>query len=140
MKPLLPLLVLLCTLGSGCKTETQRSAADTQALEAAVSTASRAWELVLAGRVVGVLVEFEERGGSRRYFSIRNQEQQELGMVDAQGRAWRFVPHSDEPEWLGTGTVLEGASRILRIEGRSAEAYEVDLGLLTREAAATSRD
>lgn len=124
----------------GCRTETKRSEAETQALEAAVSAATRAWELVLDGRVVGVLVQFEERGGSRRFFSVRNEAQQELGMVDAQGRAWRFLPHSEDPEWLGTGTVLEGACRVLDIPSTAAEAYEVELGLLTTEAAAAERD
>jgi hypothetical protein len=140
VKPLLPLLLLLCASGVGCETATKRSEADTQALEATVSTATRAWELVAEGRVIGVLVEFQERGGSRRFFSVRNESQQELGMIDAQGRAWRFIPHAEDPEWLGTGTVLEGACRVLRIEAGAAQAYEVDLSLLASEAAATKLD
>lgn len=98
-----------------------------------MSHAARAWELVQDGRVVGVVVEFEENAGERHFFSVRNPDQQELGMVDEHGRAWRFVPHSDEPEWLGTGTVLEGARRVLQLDPEAA-AFEVGLETLAREA------
>jgi hypothetical protein len=127
------LFLLLCAPLGSCRTHVQRSEADTVALEAAMSHAARAWELVQDGRVVGVVVEFEENAGERHFFSVRNPDQQELGMVDEHGRAWRFVPHSDEPEWLGTGTVLEGARRVLQLDPEAA-AFEVGLETLAREA------
>ncbi len=119
----------LCTCLWGCQTRVQRTQADTVALEAARSHACRAWEFVHEGRVAGVLVEFQENHGERRFFSVRNAAQQELGLVDEHGRAWRFVPHGEDPEWLGTGTVLEGARLVLGLES-GAEAFEVGLELL----------
>ena len=54
---------------------------------------------------------------------MRNPWQQELGTIDAQGRAWRFVPHEREARWVGTGTLAEGARAIL------AEAAPVEAAL-----------
>jgi hypothetical protein len=91
----------------------------------------RAWEIVQADRVVGVVVEFTEEPG-RRFYSVRNAWQQELGLVDAVGRAWRYRPHESEPDWLGSGTVVEGAARVLGLDGE-AEVFEVELGSLRAE-------
>jgi len=57
---------------------------------------------------------FEERGNvERAFYSVRNREGQEIGIVDLHGRAWRYHAHVSESEWLGTGTVFEGALKIL---------------------------
>jgi hypothetical protein len=87
----------------------------------------RAWELWEQGRLLGSIVRFEETGeAARAFYSVRNREGQEIGLVDAQGRAWRYRPRESEPDWLGTGTVIEGAARIL--DGtEDAELIEVDL-------------
>lgn len=69
------------------------------------------WE---TGRYLGALVRFEEQGNSERaFYSVRNREGQEIGIVDVHGRVWRYRAHESEPEWLGTGTVFEGALKIL---------------------------
>lgn len=128
-----PALLALAAL-AGCRTEVQQQhPASVTAPDPALARPSAAWELVHDGRVVGVVVEFVEGATGRRFFSVRNAAQQELGMVDQDARAWRYRPHEEEAEWLGTGTVLEGAARILSLEG-AAEAYEVPLDTLTREA------
>ena len=119
---------------SACLTTISRSPADGPNVSATVSIASRAWEVVEGGRVAGVVVEFSERGGERRFFSVRNAEQQELGMVDVYGRAWRFLPHDEESEWLGTGTVARGARQIIGLEGE-VELFEIELETLLDEAA-----
>lgn len=127
-------MTVLVLLFAGCRTETQRTLRyDLGAPEAAWSAPERAWEVVAGGRVVGVVVEFREAGQPRRFFSVRNPEQQELGLVDEHGRAWRSRAHEDEPEWLGTGTVAEGATRILGLES-TATLFEVPLSTLAREA------
>lgn len=102
----------------------------------ALTQPKAAWELVLGGRVVGVVVEFDDADGARRFFSVRNPAHQELGMVDAHGRWWRYHPHEEEAEWLGTGTVSEGAREILGLE-RAPEVYEVELQTLSAEAHST---
>jgi hypothetical protein len=127
--PLLPLVLL-----GACRTEVQRTLRyDHGAAEAAWSAPTRAWEVVSDGRVVGVVVEFRESGDGRRFFSVRNPEQQELGMVDEHGRAWRIRAHEAEPEWLGSGTVAEGAARVLDLR-QPATLFEVALETLAREA------
>ena len=137
-RPQVKLLPLLCTpalllAASGCLTEVSHSPAPAPGAPPAVSLASRAWEVVEQSRVAGVVIEFSERDGERRFFSVRNALQQELGMVDAYGRVWRFLPHDEDSEWLGTGTVGEGAGQILGLEGE-VELFEIDLEMLLDEA------
>ena len=63
---------------------------------------------------IGWLVRFHEDGeNGRSFYSVRNQHHQELGLVDTHGRAWRFEPFEKEPNWLGSGSVSDGVSRIL---------------------------
>lgn len=77
-----------------------------------------AWEILGTGdEPLGYVVRFEENAPlgdqARAFFSVRNRYQQELGLVDDLGRSWRFEPHAKEPDWLGSGSVAEGVSRIL---------------------------
>ena len=132
LPPLWTCALLLCA--PGCLTEVSHSPAETQIEAPAISRATRAWEVVERGKVAGVVVEFSEQEGDRLFFSVRNVEQQELGMVDAYGRAWRFRPYERESDWLGTGTVLVGVRGILGLEG-AAELYEIPIELLIDEAA-----
>jgi len=120
--------------GAGCRTTVREAPAGAGGFASAVTQPERAWEMVADGRVVGVVVEFVERGeNGRRFFSVRNALQQELGLVDGEGRAWRYRPHDSEALWLGSGTVIEGAARILGLAG-AAELYEVGLEALAAEA------
>lgn len=78
------------------------------------SLAARAWDVWDAASRLGTIVRYETPGSPERaWYSVRNPHQQELGLVDLEGRAWRYKPHLRDPEWLGTGTVLAGARRIL---------------------------
>lgn len=125
-------LVLLClALGpvSGCQTHVSQADVLNSDAEVSLLQATRAWEVVEGGRVVGNVVEFEERVGEYRFFSVRNTLQQELGLVDIHGRAWRYRAHVEEPEWLCTGTILDGASAILELSS-TPELFEVALELL----------
>lgn len=99
---------------AGCHTTSQTTSA--LAGDAVVSTGrvSGMWQVLDGERAVGFLVRFEDEGAPEHtFFSVRNERHQELGLIDRLGRAFRYHPHQREPEWLGTGTVLEGARRIL---------------------------
>jgi hypothetical protein len=102
------------------------------------AAAVRAWQLVHDGRAAGSLVRFEESRGPQRFlFSVRNVHGQDLGLIDEQGRAWRFRPF-DSAEWITTGTVADGARAILDI-GPDARLVEVPLGELHDAAEAAAR-
>ena len=77
--------------------------------------------MIDAGAELGFVLRFEASEDGRCFHSVRNEWNQELGLVDAEGRAWRYRPHASEPEWLGTGTVGEGAGRILGATAASLE-------------------
>jgi hypothetical protein len=87
----------------------------------------RTWHLLENGEPRGVVVQFAASAepGARRplYYSVQNARRQELGMIDAQGRAWRYEVHQREAHWLLTGTLLEGARAILGA-GPAAELAE----------------
>jgi hypothetical protein len=90
----------------------------------------RAWELWTEGRCLGAVVRFEAHDDSGRfYYSVRNREGQEMGIVDLNGRAFRYRAHSIDPEWIGTGPVFDGARRILDADG-TPDAVEVDVARL----------
>jgi hypothetical protein len=99
------------------------------------SEAVFAWELRDAGSVVGYVVRFQTgETVSKVHYSVRNEHRQELGIVDADGRAWRYRAHQREPEWLGTGTVTNGARLILGASER-AEMVVTDLARLSEKPA-----
>jgi len=127
-------LLALGAGAAGCRTTVHEAPVGAGGFVSAVALPERAWEMVVDTRVVGVVVEFVEQGdGGRRFFSVRNELQQELGLVDGEGRAWRYRPHETEALWLGSGTVIEGAARILGLAGEAA-LYEVALETLADEA------
>jgi|SoiMethySBSTD1v2_1073268.scaffolds.fasta_scaffold69700_3 hypothetical protein len=120
-------LLLLPLLLAACRTTqtSERSGPTSVALTRAEPV--RAWELWQEGKLLGVLVRFEDTADARRaFYSVRNREGQEIGLVDLDGRAWRHRPHESRPEWLGTGTVIEGSRRIL---GGSAQSQLVEVEL-----------
>ena len=103
----------LATAGA-CRTTTSESPVAPAVLVITRTLPVRAWEVWADERLQGSVVRYEDPADSTKaYFSVRNREQQELGMIDVQGRTWRYRPHALEPEWLGTSTVLEGTRRIL---------------------------
>jgi hypothetical protein len=103
----------------------------------------RAWTLMEDGERLGVIVLYatptsseSAEGAGAHYYSVRNGWHQELGTVDALGRTFRHVPHEREAQWIGTGTLLEGARAVLGA-GPQAELIEVPIGALERAGAAT---
>ena len=89
-----------------------------------VGTPVGVWALYTRGEEVGRLVRYDSpvaatpsgADGQRVLFAVQNAWGQDIGLVDALGRAWRFRPWSDEPEWVGTGTVIDGARRVLGLD------------------------
>jgi len=76
------------------------------------------WAVEIEGESVGSVVLFQEHGLARdSIYVVRNPWDQDLGMIDGLGRAYRYLPHHKEPAWVGTGTVAEGAARILGSPG-----------------------
>lgn len=122
-------LLLLVLPLAACRTTTSL-VPDPSTVAVARAAPVRAWELWQEGLLLGSLVRFEETGdGGRAFYSVLNREGQEIGLVDIDGRSWRHRPHESRPEWLGTGTVKEGAVRILG-GSEKAELIEVDLDRL----------
>ncbi len=84
----------------------------------------RAWRVQDQGEFYGEIICFsgrEDREGE--LFVVRNRWKQDVGLIDRLGRAYRYLPHHKEPAWVGTGTLLQGARRILgaREEARLEE-------------------
>lgn len=120
MKLILSALVLLAATSSCVETVAVRQSIPPLPT-VLVSTPRAAWRVVEAEVELGFVLRFEASEDGRTFHSVRNQWNQELGLVDAEGRAWRYRPHASEPEWLGTGTVGQGAARILGAEGAGLE-------------------
>jgi hypothetical protein len=119
---------------AGCVTESIERPVGMDQGQPTVSRAVEAWEVVAEGRVVGTVVIFEvESRDGERFYQVRNPHQQELGMVDAEGRWWRFEPHAARATWLGTGTVREGICEILAVP-EETPFFEVAIATLAVEA------
>jgi len=116
-------LALLALASVACRTETTTSPR-VHETEIAHAAPGRIWEVREDGTLRGYVVRFSEAGDDGRvFFSVRNPSHQELGLIDGQGRCYRYHAHERTPTWLGTGTVVEGARRILDA-GERAELVE----------------
>jgi hypothetical protein len=113
----LPLVVAACHT-----TESRTTIGTHEAAEPRLGVPTAAWTVHEAGQPahspLGEVVRFEDAGDPPGVmFLVRNRWSQDLGLVDELGRAWRFRPHGAEPEWVGTGTVAQGAGLILGARG-----------------------
>jgi hypothetical protein len=108
--------LLLLGLG-GCRTTETRESMHIERPPIVRASVTRIWSVLLEGSPVGEVVFFESTDRVEdSIYMVRNVWQQDLGLIDSLGRAYRFTPHSEEPAWVGTGTVTQGAARILRID------------------------
>lgn len=85
-------------------------------LDASVTRSHRtqSWDARAGGVAIGFVVRHEtNEQPARFFFLVQSLEHQDLGLIDAQGRAWRYRPHASEPEWLVSGTVAQGVAAIL---------------------------
>ena len=128
LRPLLLLPLVCCA----CRTTTTSTPANSDVVEIARTEALQAWELREGTVVLGSVVRYADRARPElAFFGVRDVDGHDLGMIDRQGRAWRYRPHRREPEWLGTGTILKGARLILGGGAGSALA-EIELAELAR--------
>jgi hypothetical protein len=110
------ILVFALVLASCRTTETRRLNFSEPGGEVRVASLERTWEIRAGDDVVGELVFFESHGPMQdSVFVVRNRWHQDLGMIDALGRAYRYMPHQREPAWVGTGTIAQGAEDILDV-------------------------
>ena len=131
-RALVPLLLLAA---AGCRVTTTERIAAPEAVHVERGPAARSWNVLADELVVGRVVLFEAPDRPEApVFMVQNEVGQDLGLVDGLGRAWRYHPHQRDAEWLGTGTVAEGAARILG--AAECQLAEVELSL-AREAAQT---
>ncbi|HVS11319.1 MAG TPA: hypothetical protein VMS76_15725 [Planctomycetota bacterium] len=129
------LLGLLGSMLGACRTTETSQPAGIEQGQATVTRPLRAWRVREDGTLRGVVIEFADPAQpddpGRRFYSVRNPWQQELGMIDANGRAWRFVPPRGEARWIATGTLVLGANAILEL-GPSGALEEAPLEELRR--------
>jgi hypothetical protein len=111
-------IALALPLSAGCITTETRAVSSTPTPAVRVGTHARTWEVRCAGELVGQVVLFQEHGLARdSVYVVRNPWHQDLGLIDGLGRAYRYLPHHEEPAWVGSGTVTAGAERILGLSG-----------------------
>lgn len=105
----------------GCRTRRSHAPANMEGGRPQSLRAARAFEVRAEGELAGYLVLYESEGAARDfYYAVQNELRQELGMIDALGRAWRFRAFQREPDWIGTGTVAQGAAAVLGLAGEPA--------------------
>ncbi|MBI5435060.1 MAG: hypothetical protein HZA52_19655 [Planctomycetes bacterium] len=130
---LLTLALTSLVLLSACRTETTEEPAGSALHQIEKLLPQRAWNVIDGGKRIGAILLYADPlapdDPSTHYFSVRNTFQQELGSLDGLGRAWKFSPHQREARLVGSGTVLEGARKILG-GGVDCELVEVPLDAL----------
>ncbi|MBM3977231.1 MAG: hypothetical protein FJ299_09605 [Planctomycetes bacterium] len=111
----IPLALTLCSaLPCACRTTRERVPKDAAAAAPVRSSVQRAWRVVEGDRVCGFVLAFREDGpGERVFYAVQNEFRQELGLIDAQGRAWRYRPFQEQPDHLTSSTLADGARAIL---------------------------
>lgn len=113
---LLAQLFLLFAL-LGCRTNERTTPLQPEGQSIQRSPVGTHWEVHgPGGALLGHVASFSLSDGEP-HFSVRDPWQQDLGLIDARGRAYRYRPHQEEPEWVGTGTILQGVERILGVKG-----------------------
>jgi hypothetical protein len=110
------LLVGAAVLCASCHTVAS-AVSSTPLPEVRVGTRERTWEVRRGEETLGFVVLFQERGRARdSLYVVRNRIHQDMGLIDGLGRAFRYVPHCEEPVWVGSGTIAAGARGILGAE------------------------
>ena len=121
---------------AGCRTTA--TVASSPAPRVRVGTHERTWEVRGGGEPLGLVVLFLEQGLARdSVYVVRNSWHQDLGLIDGLGRAYRYLPHHEEPVWVGSGTIAAGACAIL---GARSECELIELADPARAFAAGSME
>ena len=110
-------LILVGCWGSlGCRTiETRRTLFRSEPLR--TSQAVRKFSVEDQAGPKGYVVLFSSKTKPEEaLYVVQNLHRQDLGVIDSLGRAYRYVPHEDEPAWLGSGSIPRGVQRILNTQ------------------------
>ncbi|HKD99692.1 MAG TPA: hypothetical protein VKE69_01680 [Planctomycetota bacterium] len=72
-----------------------------------------------SGEVLGYVARtrYAFATGERLRFIVENAHYQDVGFIDENGRAYRDVPHAEDPQFVGTGSLEEGLGRLYRAKG-----------------------
>ncbi|HUR27559.1 MAG TPA: hypothetical protein VM509_05185 [Planctomycetota bacterium] len=132
------IFALLCACAAAsCTTTHELSTVNAETAIVQRLDPEKAWRVLDGGNLRGFVVCFADpKRPGRRTYSVRNELHQELGTIDELGRAWRFVPHQREAQWVCTSTLVHGATALLEA-GSGALLEEVALDVL-RAAPATA--
>lgn len=126
-------LILPLALLAGCRTTTTSTPANMGSAIVMRAEPVFAWEMRETDRLVGYVVRFQSGDTApETYYSVRNEHNQELGIVDSSGRAYRYRAHQRDPEWLGTGTV-ERCAKLVLDTSESARMIATDLARLSEK-------
>lgn len=116
MKPHVAAAALAASLAA-CITTEHTSPAPATVPEVVVSAPTELWRVIAGGEHVGWVVRYTPADARDAFLSVRNAWQQEIGMIDAEGRWWRFQAHRDEPAQVGAGATADGVAAILGLGG-----------------------
>lgn len=112
-------LLCLCALLAGsCRTVRTTRPVFRSHPPVRISEAARMYAIGAPEEAQGYVVHFASDAAS--VWVVRNRYHQDLGVIDALGRAYRYQPHVDGPVWVGSGSVLRGVQRILAMDARPA--------------------
>ncbi|MBI1380390.1 MAG: hypothetical protein GC161_04805 [Planctomycetaceae bacterium] len=101
----------------GCITTVHEGPAPATVPEVVVSQPTEVWRVLQDNNAVGWLVRYTPTNDPKDAFlSVRNAWHQELGLIDAESRWWRFLPHERDPQLIGAGATAEGVAAILALE------------------------
>jgi hypothetical protein len=121
------LFPLLFVLLSACETTERRVPVVSKAPSIRTAAPERSWEVVERGLAQGYVVLFTGAHEGDQVYAVRNTYHQDVGLIDARGRAYRFLPHHREPAWVGSGTIVQGVARILELAEGECTLVELEL-------------
>ena len=83
---------------AGCITSESEGPAPATVPEVVVSQPTQLWRVVQGAEAVGWLVRYTRTNDpTDAFLNVRNPWQQVIGLIDAESRWWRFVPHERDP-------------------------------------------
>lgn len=102
----------------GCRTQEWVQPHESDLPAPRVAEATTRWSIRDAESHLGWIQRYEtEDSAPQLIYSVQNVWSQELGWIDALGRAFALELHGAPPRFLGSGTLAEGAARVLELEG-----------------------
>ncbi len=123
-------MISIGSLAGACTTTHEMSTINADMAVVQRLEPDHAWRVIDGDKLRGFVVRFvDSKLATRCSYSVRNELQQELGTIDELGRAWRFIPHEREAQWVCTSTLTRGAARLLDA-GTDTHLEEVSMDLL----------